>query len=102
MRYKYTLQPIPVVVGSDKIRQCFIVLDEHRWEVPSPTAALWGVFKLCFGLNASYPVEARHVYLFLQQTMLKLNLPKDYDGDKGLRAFLAARIQDYENFLLTK
>jgi hypothetical protein len=91
-----------VVIGSPEIKQCFIVLDDHRWEVDRPSTALWGVMKLCFGLNASYPVEARHAYLFLQQTMLKLSTANDYVNDKGLRAFLAARVKDYDNFLQKK
>lgn len=99
-KYKFSLQPVPVIVGTpDKIKQCFIVLDNNRWEVDSPSTAVWGVMKMCFGLEASYPVEARHLYLYLQQTMLKLQLPEDYQKDKGLRSFLAARVKEYEQFI---
>lgn len=92
---------MPVVIGTlERIKQCFIVIDNNRWEVSSPSEAVWGVFKMCFGLDASYPVEARHLYLYLQQTMLRLKISaSDYKRDKGLRSYLAARVKEYENFV---
>lgn len=101
VKYKYSLQPVPVVIGSlDKIKQCFIIIDNCRWEVSSPSEAVWGVFKMCFGLDASYPIEARHLYLYLQQTMLRLKISAaDYKRDKGLRSFLAARVKEYEDYV---
>lgn len=100
LQFKHTLQPVAVVVGSlQKIRQCFIILDDQRWEVNSPSEAVWGVMKICFGLHAAYPPEARHIFLFLQQTMLKLELKEDYEDDPGLRSFLADRIKQHTSYL---
>ncbi|XP_026281046.1 uncharacterized protein LOC127749764 [Frankliniella occidentalis] len=100
-KFKHQLQPVAVVVGSYnlmEIRQCFICVDNHRWEVPTPQQAVFGVFKLCFGLNARYPIESRHIWLFLQLAVFKFSTPQDYLNDRGLRSYLAARLKDSERF----
>lgn len=96
-RYAYTLQPVPVVVGPiDSIRQCFIVLDNFRWEVDSPLEAVLGVLKICFGVGAEYPAESRHIWVFLQRVVFKINTTNDFT--RGLKSQLAARLEDFKNF----
>lgn len=97
--YKFPSQPVLVVLGAlSSIRQVFIVLDEARWEVSSVAEAFVGVFKMIFGLDTSYPIEARHIFLYLQQTQFGLKFKEDFKDDKGLNCFLKARLNDYELF----
>ncbi|KAK3922334.1 Oocyte zinc finger protein [Frankliniella fusca] len=82
-KFKFTLQPLPVFLGPlGNIRQSFIVLDGMRWEVPSPFDAVSGCFKLAFGLGTNYPVEARHIWLFLQKTLYNISTKQDFHKDR--------------------
>lgn len=95
--FHHQLQAVPVILGEDgNIRQCFIILDNFRWEVANPFEALEAAFKISFGLGASYPVEARHILLLLQRTLYKLTTPKDFNKDTGLRTHIAGRLKDFE------
>lgn len=96
-KYSHTLQPVAVVVGPlNSIRQCFICLDDYRWEVDSPIEAVFGVLKICFGLSASYPVESRHIWVFLQRVVFNVTTAQDFV--EGRKSQLAARLKDFENF----
>lgn len=98
--HRFPIQPLLVLLGpAAAIRQVFIVLDETRWEVASVAEGLLGVFKMIFGLNSSYPVEARHIFLFLQRTLFGLKCKDDFANDKGLNSFLSARFNEHKLFL---
>lgn len=84
------------------MRQCFIVLDAIRWEVSDPFEALAGCFQLSFGLDSHYPVEARHIWLFLQKTLYGISTDQDYNKDPGLRSFIASRLKDFDLYSKSK
>lgn len=97
--YKFPSQPTLVVLGPlSAIRQVFIVLDDSRWEVSNVAEGFVGVFQMIFGLDTSYPVEARHLFLFLQRTLFGLEFNNDFKDDKGLSNFLKARLNEYDLF----
>lgn len=96
-KYKYQLQAIPVFLGPlGGIRQSFIVLDNYRWEVGSPIEAIEGTFHLAFGLESQYPIESRHIWLYLQRTLYGIKTPDDFARDPALKSFLAARFKDFD------
>lgn len=98
-KFKFPLQAVPVFLGPlNAIRQCFIVIDNQRWEVESPYQAIEAFFQLSFGLGSEYPAEARHIWLFLQQTLFNIKTNLDYVKDTGLSSFIASRVKDYELF----
>lgn len=97
--YKFPVTPVPVFVGSLKnIRQSFITLGDTKWEVDSPWTAVACTFKMCFGLESMYSIEARHIFVFLQRCLWNFETVHDFDKDRGLKSFLAARFKDYELF----
>ncbi|KAK3924516.1 Cystathionine gamma-lyase [Frankliniella fusca] len=93
LKYKFQLQPMPVFVGPlNAIRQSFIVVDDQRWEVRNPFEAVEGTFQLMFGADAQYPADARHLWLFLQLTLFKIETPHDYSKDSGLHSHIAGTL----------
>ncbi|XP_026290971.2 uncharacterized protein LOC113215549 [Frankliniella occidentalis] len=99
-KYHFQLQPIPVFVGPlTNLRQCFIVLDDVRWEFDGPFEAIEAAFKLSFGLGAKYPPEARHIWIYLQRTLFNITTKDDYKSPhSGLKSTLAARLKEYSLF----
>lgn len=97
--FKYPLQAIPVFLGTaGSIRQSFLVIDDQRWELENPFQAIEAFFQVTFGLGSQYPVEAKHIWVFLQQTLFNIKTPHDFTKDPGLRSFIASRIKDFELF----
>lgn len=98
-KFKLGLQPFVVVVGqSNNIEQCFVIVDDVQWLATSPFHALDICFKVFFALDGKYPAEARHIWLFIQRCLYKLETPQDYINDKPLRTFLACNFAAFANF----
>lgn len=96
-RYNYTVQPVPVILMQDDlVKQCFICFDTFRWEVSCVKEAVLVTFKILFALDLSYPPESRHLWLFLQKTLFKMDTDVDFDNDKGLRSYLASYLKQYQ------
>ncbi|XP_052120405.1 uncharacterized protein LOC127748901 [Frankliniella occidentalis] len=99
LKYKYSVQPVPVFLGNlGSIRQCFIVMDETRWEVSDAFEAFMGCFHIAFGLGVQFPTEAKHIWVFLQKTLFNIDTASDYKNDRGLRSFIANRLKEYNLF----
>lgn len=82
-----------------RIRQSIIVLDNLIWNCSSPIQAVDSLFKVFFVLNCSYPVESRHLWLFIQQCIYSINTSNDYKDCVGLKSYLAAYVKDCKSFV---
>jgi len=101
LRFGLTLQPFVCVVGSpNNIQQCLVVVDNIQWVATSPLQALDICFITFHSLHGKYPAEARHLWLFIQRCLYKIQCDtKDYYEDKPLKTYLASYLQDFKNFL---
>ncbi|KAK3907526.1 Glycerol-3-phosphate acyltransferase 4 [Frankliniella fusca] len=98
-KYKLTLQPLVVAIGGlSDIKQVLIVVDNHKWEVDSVLQGVDVCFKVFFALNSCYPSEARHLWLLIQRAVYDLELAADFDGEKGLKSYMASYLKDFSLF----
>ncbi|XP_034234972.1 uncharacterized protein LOC117641606 [Thrips palmi] len=96
-KYGHTLQPFVLLVGSPhNIRQSFVMLDDLRWPVSPPLKAVDVCFKLFFVLRAGYPVESRHIWLYIQHCVYSHESSDDYKGCRGLKSFLASHFKSFK------
>lgn len=73
-RYKLPDQPIPMFIGSvDNIVSCQVMVNEHRYSLPTPLKALDLCYKTFFVLNAAYPKESAHIWTYLQTFIYEMN-----------------------------
>lgn len=63
-----TLQPIPIIVGSslDEITNCYVLVDDHMYEVPTPLKAVDLCFKTIHSQHLLYSAEAEQVWMLIQ------------------------------------
>lgn len=66
-----------------------------------PLKALDVCFKLFFVLRADFPVESRHIWLFIQRCVYSHEAPDDFKQCRGLKSFLASHLKAYERFSQT-
>lgn len=96
-KYKFPNQPVPVFLGpKDNLLQYFISFEDYRWELEGPMQAFFGAFSVYFGLDSEYPVEAKHLWLFLQSTLFNIDISEDLKNVKGLKSSLAARLEHFK------
>ena len=76
---KKTLQPFPIVVGSDfgNITDSYVYLDNFYYRVDSPLRAIDVCFKAYYAHHAFYPHQSLHPWLFLQKAVYGLVTPWD-------------------------
>ncbi len=84
--------------GLSDIKQVLIVVDNHKWEVDSVLQGVDVCFKVFFTLNSCYPSEARHLWLLIQRAVYDLELAADFDGEKGLKSYMASYLKDFSLF----
>lgn len=73
-------QPIPVIVGPlETISFALVIINNTRYSLPSALKAVDFCFKCYHALNALYPVESEHVWLFLQKYLYNIETPLDKD-----------------------
>lgn len=70
--YALTVQPFGVVIGDLTSPNYIIVVDEVEYKVETGIRALELLFKLFHGLDIEYPVEATHVWEFIQEAVFKI------------------------------
>lgn len=63
-----TFQPVIIIVGKpDKILGSYIVIDDVKYKLSSPTRALDVCFQSFQGLNCCYPDACQPIWTFLQK-----------------------------------
>ncbi|KAK3925506.1 Benzoyl-CoA reductase subunit D, partial [Frankliniella fusca] len=84
-KYKFPNQPVPIFLGPiQTLQQYFIAFEDYRWEVDGPMQAFFGAFSVIFGLDSTYPAEAKHLWIFLQHTLFKIEATDEFKKDRGL------------------
>lgn len=78
-KLKITLQPLPIIIGRDldNIEASYVNVNNVLYNIDNPLKAVDICFKIYHVLNASYPVECEHVWLFLQKLVYAINTPYD-------------------------
>lgn len=96
-KYKFPNQPLPIFLGPiQTLQQYFIAFEDYRWEVDGPMQAFFGAFSVIFGLDSTYPAEAKHLWIFLQHTLFKIEATDEFKKDRGLKSCLAARLKHFD------
>ncbi|XP_067212552.1 uncharacterized protein [Linepithema humile] len=93
-----TSQPITVIVGPsfDEIHQCFVVINNLRYEVETPLKGIDLVFKICTALNIEYPLEIRQLFMFLQRAVYNFETLWDKHKNSQLTCSVLALIKEYK------
>ncbi|CAL1682707.1 unnamed protein product [Lasius platythorax] len=94
-----TSQPIAVIVGPtfDEINQCFVCINQLRYEVETPLKAVDLVFKSCNALNIQYPPEVGQLFMFLQRAIYNFETVWDKQKNSQLTTSVLAVIQEYKS-----
>lgn len=74
-----TLQPTPILVGStlDEITNCYVLVDDHMYEVPTPLKAVDLCFKIIHSQHLLYSREAEQVWMLIQIGLYGINTEWD-------------------------
>lgn len=94
-----TSQPIAVIVGPsfDEIHQCFVIINEFRYEIKTALKSVDFVFKSCNALHIQYPPEVGQLFMFLQRAIYNFETLWDKQKNSQLTASVLAAIQDYKS-----
>lgn len=80
-KHNSTVQPFLVCIGTlDNITEAYCVINDIKYQVQTPLKALEITFKLFHSMDAKYPVESFHVWLFIQQYVFNLYTPHDVNS----------------------
>lgn len=95
--FSVTSQSITVIVGPsfDEIHQCFVVINNLRYEVETPLKGIDLVFKICNALNIEYPLEIR-LFMFLQRAVYNFETLWDKHKNSQLTCSVLALIKEYK------
>lgn len=73
-----TVQPILAIVGEIKsISAVYVIVDDVQYKIETPLKGLDVTFKAYHALCAKYPVEAEHVWSFVQKMIYDINTEYD-------------------------
>jgi len=96
--FDLTSQPVAVIVGPnfDEIYQCFVVINELRYQVETPLKSVDFVFKSCNALNLQYPPEVGQLFMFLQRAIYDFETLWDKHKNSQLTSNALALIEEYK------
>jgi len=73
-----SFQPTLIFVGEpEKFIAYYVLLDDQKFQVPSPVEAIELTFNLFTALHAEYPADCAIVWQFIQQSIYDIKYPKD-------------------------
>lgn len=72
-------QPLIIVVGAteDKLKDFYVSCDNILYKIDSFLKAFDICFKMFHCLNAEYPSEAMHIWIFVQKYFYNIDLKSD-------------------------
>lgn len=64
-------QPLAVIVGStlETIEECYVCINDVRYQVPSPLKALEITFKSFYAFQLDYPKDALYPWMVIQNRL---------------------------------
>lgn len=77
--WKKTFQPIVVYIGESitSIEKCYVVVEDTRYELPNPIAAVDVAFKIFQATAAEYPILSHDIWLFIKKGLYKVETQYD-------------------------
>lgn len=72
-RLSLKYQPIPIIVGPfEHIAACYVLLENSLFQSDSLLHAFESTLQVCYALKCEYPLNARSLWIFLQQSFLNI------------------------------
>lgn len=67
-------QPIVIIIGEtlDEITESFVLIEEILYKFKTIFEAVDNCFKIIHGLKMRYPDQSKHVWIFLQKVVFKI------------------------------
>ncbi|XP_055920443.1 uncharacterized protein LOC129952043 isoform X1 [Eupeodes corollae] len=77
--YNLTLQPFIIAVGEslNSVKSYFVIVNDHRYFIPTIVEAVDACIKIIFTLNAKYPEECSCTWMFIQNGFYKIKTRYD-------------------------
>lgn len=89
---KERVQPYLLFVGSyNQVSSSYIVVDELKFPVENPLAAVDLTFKIFWAANLKYPQDCVTLWLFLQRAVYQIKVSTDKIGTQLNKLFSALR-----------
>lgn len=88
-----------MIIGPsfDDIKQCFVIINNLRYEVETPLKAVDLVLKSCNALNIRYPLEVGQLFMFLQRAVYEFETVWDKHKNSQLTSSVLAIIKEYKS-----